>query len=45
MTVHFALRRGLIYLLPLALLFGTLSARVFAADELERLSLFCFDLY
>src|SRR6516164_5889434 len=45
MRVHLALRRGLIYLLPLALLLGALTARVVAPDELERLSLFCFDLY
>jgi len=45
MRVHLALRRGLIYLLPLALLLGALTARVVASDELERLSLFCFDLY
>src|SRR5271157_271042 len=45
MRVHLALRRGLIYLLPLALLFVALTGRVAASDLLERLSLFCFDLY
>src|SRR6516165_3134968 len=45
MRVHLALRRGLIYLLPLALLFVALTGRVVASDLLERLSLFCFDLY
>src|SRR5271169_1914449 len=45
MRVHPALRRGLIYLLPLALLFVALTARIAAPDLLERLSLFCFDLY
>ena len=45
MRVHPAFRRGLIYLLPLALLFVALTARVAASDLLERLSLFCFDLY
>ena len=45
MRVNLALRRGLIYLLPLALLFVALGARVTASDLLERLSLFCFDLY
>jgi adenylate cyclase len=38
-------RRGLIYLLPLALLAIASSARIAASDQLERLSLFCFDLY
>jgi adenylate cyclase len=45
MRVHLALRRGLIYLLPLALLFVALTGRVAASDLLERLSLFCFDIY
>jgi len=45
MRVLLALRRGLIYLLPLALLFVALTGRVAASDLLERLSLFCFDLY
>src|SRR3981189_3650073 len=39
------LRRGLIYLLPLALLVIAVGARIAASDPLERLSLFCFDLY
>jgi adenylate cyclase len=45
MRIDFALRRSLIYLLPLALLFVALSMRVAASDLLERLSLICFDLY
>src|SRR6516225_5545678 len=45
MRVHTALRRGLIYLVPLALLFAALTARIAASDLLERLSLFCFDIY
>jgi adenylate cyclase len=45
MRVHLALRRGLIYLLPFALLFVALIGRVAASDLLERLSLFCFDIY
>jgi len=45
MRIHIALRRGLIYLLPLALLFVALALRVTASDLLERLSLVCFDLY
>ena len=45
MRVNLALRRGLIYLLPLALLLVALGVRVTASDLLERLSLFCFDLY
>src|SRR5215813_11912842 len=45
MRVNLALRRGLIYLLPLALLLLALGLRVTASDLLERLSLLCFDLY
>src|SRR5271166_3598472 len=45
MRVHLVFRRGLIYLVPLALLFGALTARVAVSDLLERLSLFSFDLY
>jgi adenylate cyclase len=45
MRVNLALRRSLIYLLPLTLLFFALSMRVTASDLLERLSLLCFDLY
>jgi adenylate cyclase len=45
MKVHLALRRSLIYLLPLALLFIALTARITASDLLERMSLVCFDLY
>jgi adenylate cyclase len=45
MQVSPKLRGGAIYLLPLALLLAALTARVAASDLLERLSLFCFDLY
>jgi CHASE2 domain-containing sensor protein len=45
MSVPQTLRRGLIYLLPLALLVIAVGARIAASDQLERLSLFCFDLY
>ncbi len=45
MSVPPTLRRGLIYLLPLALLAIAIGARIAASDQLERLSLFCFDLY
>ncbi len=45
MSVPPTLRRGLIYLLPLALLAIASSARIATSDQLERLSLFCFDLY
>jgi len=45
MRIEFALRRSLIYLLPLALLFVALSMRVAASDLMERLSLICFDFY
>ena len=45
MTVRPLFRHGAIYLLPLALLFVALTVRIAASDLLERLSLFCFDLY
>src|SRR6266852_8258271 len=45
MIVHPTLRRSLIYVLPIALLFVAVTARLAASDLLERLSLFCFDLY
>jgi len=45
MRALLAARRGLIYLLPLALLFVALTLRITASDLLERLSLVCFDLY
>jgi adenylate cyclase len=45
MRVRPTLRASAIYLLPLALLFMALTARIAASDLLERLSLFCFDLY
>ena len=43
MRVDLALRRGLIYLLPLAVLFVALTLRITASDLLERLSLVCLD--
>jgi adenylate cyclase len=45
MSVHLALRRSLIYMLPIALLLVAVTARLAASDVLERLSLLCFDLY
>jgi adenylate cyclase len=39
------LRRGVLYLLPFAVLFAAISARVLAPDLLDRLSLIAFDLY
>jgi adenylate cyclase len=39
------LRRGGVYLLPLAVLFIAISARIVAPDLLDRLSLVAFDLY
>ncbi len=45
MDVLPTLRRSLIYLLPLALLVLAVGARIAFSDQLERLSLFCFDLY
>ena len=39
------LRRGVLYLLPLAILFAALGARVVAPNLLDRLSLIAFDLY
>jgi len=45
MTVRPLFRHGAIYLLPLALLLVALTLRIAASDLLERLSLFCFDLY
>src|SRR5208337_4516243 len=45
MRVDLRLRRGAIYLLPLALLLVAVAARIAASDLLERLSLVCFDLY
>src|SRR5271170_7444617 len=38
-------RRGVIYLLPLAVLLAAIGARVAAPDLLDRLSLIAFDLY
>ncbi len=45
MRVHPTLRRGAIYLLPLAVLIVALGARIVAPDLLDRLSLICFDFY
>ncbi len=39
------LRRGGLYLLPLAVLLIAISARIVAPDLLDRLSLIAFDLY
>jgi adenylate cyclase len=39
------LRRGILYLLPLAVLFVAIGARIAAPDLLDRLSLIAFDLY
>lgn len=39
------LRRNMIYLLPLMVLFVAATARIVAPDLLERLSLICFDFY
>ena len=39
------LRHGVLYLLPLAILFAALGARVVAPRLLDRLSLIAFDLY
>jgi adenylate cyclase len=45
MRVHTTLRRAMIYLLPLAVLFVAAGVRIAAPDLLDRLSLICFDLY
>ncbi|HTW50576.1 MAG TPA: adenylate/guanylate cyclase domain-containing protein [Stellaceae bacterium] len=45
MSMHFLLRRGLIYLLPLLALLVALAARLAAPDLLDRLMLISFDLY
>jgi len=45
MRVHTTLRRGIIYLLPLAVLLVAVGVRIVAPDLLDRLSLICFDLY
>jgi adenylate cyclase len=45
MSLHFLMRRGLIYLLPLVALFIALTARLAAPDLLDRLMLISFDLY
>jgi adenylate cyclase len=45
MRVPLTVRRGLVYLLPLAILIVAVVARITALDLLDRLSLFCFDIY
>src|SRR5215469_16574973 len=45
MRVPLTLRRGLIYLLPLAILIVAVVVRLSASDLLDRLSSFCFDIY
>ncbi len=45
MSLHFLLRRGLIYLLPLVALVIAMGARLAAPDLLDRLMLISFDLY
>jgi adenylate cyclase len=45
MRIHTTLRRGMIYLLPLAVLGVAVGVRIAAPDLLDRLSLICFDLY
>jgi len=45
MRVHITLRRGMVYLLPLAVLGVAVGVRIASPDLLDRLSLICFDLY
>ncbi len=45
MSLHFLLRRGLIYLLPLVAMLIALTARLAVPDLLDRLMLISFDLY
>jgi adenylate cyclase len=45
MRVHTTLRRGMIHLLPLAVLAVAVGVRIASPDLLDRLSLICFDLY
>ena len=45
MVLRLFLRRGLVYILPLAALLLALGARVAAPDLLDRLMLISFDLY
>jgi adenylate cyclase len=45
MSLHFLLRRGLIYLLPLVALVICLTARLAVPDLLDRLMLISFDFY
>src|ERR1700741_2832561 len=45
MILRLLLRRGLVYILPLAALLLALSARIAAPDLLDRLMLISFDFY
>jgi adenylate cyclase len=45
MQISAQFRRGVIYLLPLAVLLGAIGVRIGAPDLLDRLSLIAFDLY
>jgi len=45
MRILVQFRRGVIYLLPLAVLLVAIGARIVAPDLLDRLSLIAFDLY
>src|SRR5215472_6417406 len=45
MRLFSKIRRGSLYLLPLAVLFTAIGARLVAPDLLDRLSLIAFDLY
>jgi adenylate cyclase len=45
MRILAQLRHGVIYLLPVAVLFAAIGARIVAPDLLDRLSLIAFDLY
>jgi adenylate cyclase len=45
MRILAQLRRGVIYLLPMAVLLVAIGARIVAPDLLDRLSLIAFDLY
>ena len=45
MVLRVLLRRGLVYILPLAVLLLALGARIAAPDLLDRLMLISFDLY
>jgi hypothetical protein len=45
MQFHPALRRSLVFILPLAVLLAAILARVAISNILDRLSLICFDFY